>query len=91
MLTTTDMSLVNFQLFSILADFCTVKKLTVLVCFDLQGRFEIISLTGSFSPSESNGNRNRSLTISLAGSDGHVLGGGVAGMLIAATPVQVTS
>ncbi|KAM7530972.1 hypothetical protein LguiB_034382 [Lonicera macranthoides] len=54
-----------------------------------EGRFEIISLTGSFSPSESNGNRNRSLTISLAGSDGHVLGGGVAGVLIAATPVQV--
>lgn len=27
--------------------------------------------------------------MSLAGSDGRVLGGGVAGMLVAATPVQV--
>ncbi|XAR54823.1 hypothetical protein NMG60_11030129 [Bertholletia excelsa] len=56
-----------------------------------EGRFEIISLSGSFSLSDSNGNRNRTggLSVSLAGSDGRVLGGGVAGMLIAATPVQV--
>lgn len=40
---------------------------------------------------ENNGNRTRSgaLSVSLAGSDGRVLGGGVAGMLKAATPVQV--
>lgn len=57
----------------------------------LQGRFEIISLSGSFLLSESNGNRSRSggLSISLAGPDGKVLGGGVAGMLTAASPVQV--
>ncbi|CAK9173389.1 unnamed protein product [Ilex paraguariensis] len=56
-----------------------------------EGRFEIISLTGSFMLSESNGNHSRTavLSVSLAGSDGRVLGGGVAGMLIAATPVQV--
>ncbi|KAK2995923.1 hypothetical protein RJ640_029805 [Escallonia rubra] len=56
-----------------------------------EGRFEIISLSGSFLLSESNGNRSRTggLSVSLAGSDGRVLGGGVAGMLLAATPVQV--
>nr|GMD74773.1 at-hook motif nuclear-localized protein 8 [Ipomoea batatas] len=57
----------------------------------LEGRFEIISLSGSFSPSESNGNGSRtcSLSVSLAGADGKVVGGGVAGMLKAAGPVQV--
>lgn len=56
----------------------------------MQGRFEIISLTGSFLRSESNGSSGPSgLSVSLAGADGRVLGGGVAGMLMAATPVQV--
>ncbi|PHT78967.1 AT-hook motif nuclear-localized protein 8 [Capsicum annuum] len=54
-----------------------------------EGRFEIISLSGSFLWSESNNTRTSSLSVSLAGSDGRVLGGGVAGMLMAATPVQV--
>ncbi|KAF3631881.1 AT-hook motif nuclear-localized protein 10 [Capsicum baccatum] len=55
-----------------------------------EGRFEIISLTGSFLRSESNGSSGPSgLSVSLAGADGRVLGGGVAGMLMAATPVQV--
>lgn len=66
--------------------------LSVLWChFCLQGRFEIISLSGSFLLSENNGNRSRTggLSVSLAGSDGRVLGGGVAGMLMAASPVQV--
>ncbi|KAG8476047.1 hypothetical protein CXB51_032827 [Gossypium anomalum] len=56
-----------------------------------EGRFEIISLSGSFLLSENNGSRSRSggLSVSLAGSDGRVLGGGVAGMLHAASPVQV--
>lgn len=56
-----------------------------------EGRFEILSLSGSFLPPESSGQRNRAggLSVSLAGPDGHVLGGGVAGLLIAATPVQV--
>ncbi|XP_059275720.1 AT-hook motif nuclear-localized protein 13-like [Lycium ferocissimum] len=55
-----------------------------------EGRFEIISLTGSFLRSESNGSSGpNGLSVSLAGSDGRVLGGGVAGMLMAATPVQV--
>ncbi|KAL4348887.1 hypothetical protein GQ457_17G020120 [Hibiscus cannabinus] len=56
-----------------------------------EGRFEIISLSGSYLFSENNGSRSRSggLSVSLAGSDGRVLGGGVAGMLRAASPVQV--
>ncbi|XP_027346342.1 AT-hook motif nuclear-localized protein 13-like [Abrus precatorius] len=56
-----------------------------------EGRFEIISLSGALQLSENNGERSRTcgLNVSLAGSDGRVLGGGVAGMLTAASPVQV--
>ncbi|KAI4327270.1 hypothetical protein L6164_019753 [Bauhinia variegata] len=56
-----------------------------------EGRFEILSLSGSFLLSENNGGRSRTggLSVSLAGSDGRVLGGGVAGMLTAASPVQI--
>ncbi|KAJ1699922.1 hypothetical protein LUZ63_008434 [Rhynchospora breviuscula] len=56
-----------------------------------EGRFEILSLSGSFLLSESAGQRSRTggLSVSLAGPDGRVLGGGVAGLLTAASPVQV--
>lgn len=56
----------------------------------MQGRYEIISLSGSVILSENNGSHNRSsnLIVSLAGPDGRVMGGGVVN-LIAATPVQV--
>uniref|UniRef100_A0A803LU31 AT-hook motif nuclear-localized protein n=1 Tax=Chenopodium quinoa TaxID=63459 RepID=A0A803LU31_CHEQI len=56
-----------------------------------EGRFEIISLSGSFLFSENTGGQVRSggLSVSLAGSDGRVLGGSVAGMLMAASPVQI--
>ncbi|KAF8027219.1 hypothetical protein BT93_E0203 [Corymbia citriodora subsp. variegata] len=56
-----------------------------------EGRFEIICLSGSFLCPENEGGRSRAgaLSVSLAGPDGRVLGGGVAGLLIAATPVQV--
>ena len=62
-----------------------------MMSFSLQGRFESISLSGSLLHSENNSGRSRSggLSVSLAGSDGRVLGGGVAGMLTAASPVQV--
>lgn len=42
-------------------------------------------------PSEIGGTKSRSggMSVSLAGSDGRVMGGGLAGMLIAAGPVQV--
>lgn len=57
----------------------------------LQGRYEIISLSGSFLNSESNGTVTKSgtLSVSLAGSDGRIVGGLVAGMLVAGSQVQV--
>ncbi|XP_020699876.1 AT-hook motif nuclear-localized protein 10 [Dendrobium catenatum] len=56
-----------------------------------EGRFEIISLSVSFLLTENDGvlTRTGSLSVELAGSDGYVLGGVVAGILMAATPVQV--
>uniref|UniRef100_A0A0E0LB41 AT-hook motif nuclear-localized protein n=1 Tax=Oryza punctata TaxID=4537 RepID=A0A0E0LB41_ORYPU len=56
-----------------------------------EGHFEILSLSGSYLLSESDGlsSRTGGLSVSLAGPDGRVLGGGVAGPLNAATPVQV--
>ncbi|KAL8256064.1 hypothetical protein R6Q59_031131 [Mikania micrantha] len=56
-----------------------------------EGRFEILSLAGSFIPSESGGIRNRSggMSVTLSGPDGRVIGGSVAGLLVAASPVQI--
>lgn len=56
-----------------------------------EGRFELLSLSGSFMPTESNGTRSRSggMSVSLASPDGRVVGGGVAGLLVAASPVQI--
>eukprot|EP00252_Welwitschia_mirabilis_P007423 TRINITY_DN1876_c0_g1_i1.p1 TRINITY_DN1876_c0_g1~~TRINITY_DN1876_c0_g1_i1.p1 ORF type:complete len:369 (-),score=57.30 TRINITY_DN1876_c0_g1_i1:290-1396(-) len=56
-----------------------------------EGRFEILTLTGSFLLNENCGTRSRTggLSITLAGPDGRIIGGGVAGLLTAATPVQV--
>lgn len=56
-----------------------------------EGRFEILSLSGSYTVLESGSQRSRTggLSVLLAGPDGRVLGGGVAGVLIAAGPVQV--
>ncbi|KAL1294581.1 hypothetical protein HN51_055357 [Arachis hypogaea] len=56
-----------------------------------EGRFEILSLSGSFMPTENGVTRSRSggMSVSLAGPDGRVMGGGLAGLLIAAGPVQV--
>nr|CAB3481417.1 unnamed protein product [Digitaria exilis] len=56
-----------------------------------EGRFEILSLSGSFLLIENGGQRSRTggLSVSLAGPDGRLLGGGVAGLLIAASPIQI--
>lgn len=57
-----------------------------------QGRYEIISLSGSFIfyENESQRNINSGLNVTLSSfSDGRVFGGRVAGVLIAATSLQV--
>ncbi|KAJ7007645.1 hypothetical protein D5086_004958 [Populus alba] len=56
-----------------------------------EGRFEILCLSGSYLFSNDGGSRNRTggLSVSLASPDGCVIGGGVGGVLIAASPVQV--
>ncbi|XP_071707595.1 AT-hook motif nuclear-localized protein 10-like [Rutidosis leptorrhynchoides] len=56
-----------------------------------EGRFELLSLSGSFMVSETDGQRSRTggLSVALSGPDGRVLGGNVAGLLTAASPVQV--
>ncbi|TVU43602.1 hypothetical protein EJB05_10085 [Eragrostis curvula] len=56
-----------------------------------EGRFELLSLSGSFMPTENSGQRSRSggMSVSLASPDGRVVGGGVAGLLVAASPVQI--
>ncbi|KAG5052980.1 hypothetical protein AAZX31_02G234200 [Glycine max] len=56
----------------------------------LQGRFEILSLSGAFlpapSPPEATG-----LTVYLAGGEGQVVGGSVVGPLVASGPVMVVA
>ncbi|CAH9059700.1 unnamed protein product [Cuscuta epithymum] len=56
-----------------------------------EGRFEILSLTGSYTPSDNGLTKSRSggMSVSLSGPDGRVIGGGLAGMLVAAAPIQV--
>ncbi|XP_050380417.1 AT-hook motif nuclear-localized protein 1-like [Argentina anserina] len=56
-----------------------------------EGRFELLSLSGSFTVMEIGGVRSRTggLSVSLAGPDGRVIGGSIAGMLTAASPIQI--
>lgn len=56
-----------------------------------EGRFDILSLSGSYMVSEVDGQKSRTggLSTTLAGPDGRVFGGCVAGFLTAACPVQV--
>ncbi|XP_065859492.1 AT-hook motif nuclear-localized protein 9-like [Euphorbia lathyris] len=56
-----------------------------------EGRFEILCLSGSYLVTSNGGSRNRTggLSVSLASPDGRVIGGGVGGMLVAASTVQV--
>jgi hypothetical protein len=48
-------------------------------------------LSGSFIPTKTQGTRSRSggMSVSFASPDGRVVGGGVAGLLVAASLVQV--
>ncbi|XP_026659815.2 AT-hook motif nuclear-localized protein 20, partial [Phoenix dactylifera] len=56
----------------------------------LHGRFEILSLTGTFLPGPSPPG-STGLTVYLAGGQGQVVGGSVVGSLIAAGPVMVVA
>lgn len=73
--------------------FCTKELICLKFYYVLlsQGRFELLSLSGSFTPTEKGGTRDRcgGMSVSLAAADGRVIGGGVAGLLVAASPVQV--
>ncbi|KAI4350119.1 hypothetical protein L6164_010633 [Bauhinia variegata] len=53
-----------------------------------EGRFEIISLSGSYVRTEL-GERTGGLSVCLSSTDGQIIGGGVGGPLKAAGPVQV--
>ncbi|KAF8114896.1 hypothetical protein N665_0032s0027 [Sinapis alba] len=68
------------------------QSLTSAGTLTYEGHFEILSLTGSFLTSETGGIRSRAggMSVSLAGPDGRVFGGGLAGLFLAAGPVQVT-
>lgn len=56
-----------------------------------EGRFEILSLTGSYMYSDNGVTKSRSggMSVCLSGPDGRVIGGGLAGVLMAAGSVQV--
>ncbi|XP_028764265.1 AT-hook motif nuclear-localized protein 13-like [Neltuma alba] len=54
-----------------------------------EGRYEIISISGSFNPCEDGGCRTGGLSVTLAAADGKIVGGSVSGMLVAASPIQV--
>ncbi len=58
-----------------------------------QGRYEILSLSGSYLLQDTGGGarqRTGGLSVSLAATDGRVIGGSVAGLLVAASPIQVS-
>ncbi|GFY94248.1 hypothetical protein Acr_09g0006940 [Actinidia rufa] len=59
--------------------------------FTFEGIFQILMLTGSFTHTEVGSSKGRSgvLNVTLAGSDGHLIGGMLSGRLIAAGPVKV--
>ncbi|KAI9073633.1 hypothetical protein K1719_044398 [Acacia pycnantha] len=54
-----------------------------------EGRYQIISLSGSFDTSEEGGCRTGVMSVSLAGINGKMMGGSVSGMLVAASKIQV--
>ncbi|GAB2271992.1 hypothetical protein Dimus_006818 [Dionaea muscipula] len=56
-----------------------------------EGRFEIVNLCGSFTPTEREGVRHRAggLSVSMSSPNGQVVGGCVAGLMVAASPVQL--
>ncbi|XP_073142683.1 AT-hook motif nuclear-localized protein 11-like [Henckelia pumila] len=53
-----------------------------------EGCFDMLNLSGSYMHDDTDGPCG-GLNVTLAGPDGHVIGGGVEGVLIAASPVQI--
>ncbi|KAL8551929.1 hypothetical protein ACS0TY_000830 [Phlomoides rotata] len=66
----------------------TVRQPSAAGAVALHGRFEILSMTGSFLPGPAPPG-SMGLTVYLAGAQGQVLGGSVVGALVAAGPVMV--
>lgn len=58
----------------------------------MQGRFQILTLSGSFvyDATQNRRGKNGMLSVALCHPDGNIFGGAVAGALIAAEPVQVS-
>ncbi|KAF7818726.1 AT-hook motif nuclear-localized protein 7-like [Senna tora] len=76
------------------AFFLPMELSLMLPCANLVllGRFEILSLSGSFTLNDNGSgikSRTGGLSVSLSGPDGRVIGGGVAGLLVAASPIQI--
>ncbi|KAL8119187.1 AT-hook motif nuclear-localized protein 1-like isoform X1 [Apium graveolens] len=71
----------------------TLRQLSSGETYTYEGMFDILSLSGSFTPATISGvassSRVGSMSITLAQPDGHVVGGLLAGLLIAASHVQV--
>ncbi|KAJ0512946.1 putative Type 1 protein exporter [Helianthus annuus] len=84
------MKVISFSQHGPCAIKCDVFLEILTPFFVLKGRFEILSLVGSFIPSESGGIRNKSggMSVSLSSPNGHAVGDSVAGLLVAASPVQ---
>ncbi|CAI9768372.1 unnamed protein product [Fraxinus pennsylvanica] len=54
-----------------------------------EGRFDILSLSGSYIRAERGGGRTGGLSVCLSSTDGQIIGGGIGGPLTAAGPIQV--
>ncbi|KAJ0716172.1 putative Type 1 protein exporter [Helianthus annuus] len=84
------MKVISFSQHGPCAIKCDVFLEILTPFYVLKGRFEILSLVGSFILSESGGIRNRSagMSVSLSSPNGRGVGDSVAGLLVAASPVQ---
>ncbi|MFS8021404.1 putative Type I protein exporter [Helianthus anomalus] len=85
------MKVISFSQHGPCAIKCDVFLAILTPFFVLKDRFEILSLVGSFIPSKSGGIRNISggMSVSLSSPNGRGVGDSVAGLLVAASPVQV--
>jgi Plants and Prokaryotes Conserved (PCC) domain len=68
-----------------------IVKMHIIEFTFLQGHFQIIYMSGSYMTTDEAGTRTRTgdLSIAVSSPEGHVFGGPVGGVLVAATTVQV--